>query len=328
MKLPRRRFLNWPRAPPAPGRAANRKRAHCDLVVARRRADLGAGGVLVGAEPARRLRPRRGLRALAQIFPGSANWVWSDWEPLGGVLNSPPAAVSWGEGRIDVFVRGTDRALWHKWFTDNEWSDWELLGGVLNFGPAVASWGPGRLDVFARGTDNTIFQRTFAANNWLDWTRVPDPSPALTVALPGITAVAWPDTIELFTWAQSRHLPTSTSSTRPTAPAAGRTCSPSGTSSPSPPRRPRPAPRWLWPPGATIIRCSIGSCAAPTARWRTARALACGGDVSSRKRFGPASRGGFLTSGPAAVASRDRIDVIVRGGDNALWHMWLRSEAG
>jgi hypothetical protein len=66
--------------------------------------------------------------------------------------------------------------------------------------------GPRRLDVFARGTRNTIFQRTFDANNWLDRTRVPDPSPELTVALPGIAAVAWPDTFELFTWVQSRHL--------------------------------------------------------------------------------------------------------------------------
>jgi hypothetical protein len=94
MKLPRRRFLQLAGRRRAPGRAAHRKRADCDLVVARRRADLGAGGVLVGAErTGRRLCPRRGLRALAQIFPDLQNWVWSDWESLGCVLNAPPAAV-------------------------------------------------------------------------------------------------------------------------------------------------------------------------------------------------------------------------------------------
>ena len=44
------------------------------------------------------------------------------------------------------------------------------------------------------------------------------------------------------------------------------------------------------------------------------------------------SRGGYLTSGPAAVSvfppnTDRRIDVVVRGGDNALWHTRLRSES-
>ena len=41
---------------------------------------------------------------------------WSEWESLGGELTSDPVAVSLGNGRIDVFVRGTDKALWHKWW--------------------------------------------------------------------------------------------------------------------------------------------------------------------------------------------------------------------
>ena len=35
------------------------------------------------------------------------------WQSLGGYLTSSPAAVSWGNGRIDVFVHGGDNALWH-----------------------------------------------------------------------------------------------------------------------------------------------------------------------------------------------------------------------
>ncbi|MGW5667374.1 hypothetical protein, partial [Micromonospora sp. NPDC003776] len=41
---------------------------------------------------------------------------WSDWESLGGVLTSAPAAASWGSDRIDVFVGGADEAMWHKWW--------------------------------------------------------------------------------------------------------------------------------------------------------------------------------------------------------------------
>ncbi|WP_108718751.1 hypothetical protein [Miniimonas sp. S16] len=92
---------------------------------------------------------------------------WSGWESLGGVLTSDPAAVSWSEGRIDVFVRGTDNALWHKWFAGG-WSGWESLGGVLTSGPGVSSWAPGRLDVFVRGTDNAMWHKWFQAG-WSGW---------------------------------------------------------------------------------------------------------------------------------------------------------------
>ncbi len=47
---------------------------------------------------------------------------WSEWQPLGGIiLESKPAAVSWGFGRIDVFVRGRDNTLYHKRFDGDSW---------------------------------------------------------------------------------------------------------------------------------------------------------------------------------------------------------------
>lgn len=42
--------------------------------------------------------------------------AWSDWEDLGGVIMGAPSVASWDEGRLDVFVRGTDNALYHKWY--------------------------------------------------------------------------------------------------------------------------------------------------------------------------------------------------------------------
>ena len=89
------------------------------------------------------------------------------WEPLGGVLDGGPAAASWASGRLDVFVTGTDRQLWHRWY-EGAWSGWEVLGGGMSGGPAVASWGPGRLDVFARTTDGQLWHR-FYAGVWSGW---------------------------------------------------------------------------------------------------------------------------------------------------------------
>jgi hypothetical protein len=42
--------------------------------------------------------------------------TWSGWHQLGGIFDNEPGAVSWGTGRIDVFVRGTDNHMWHRWF--------------------------------------------------------------------------------------------------------------------------------------------------------------------------------------------------------------------
>ncbi|MEH2385895.1 MAG: hypothetical protein V7K14_08975, partial [Nostoc sp.] len=67
---------------------------------------------------------------------------------------------SWASGRLDVFVRGTDNALWHKWF-DGGWSGWESLGGILTSSPTAVSWSYGRIDVFARGTDNALWHQWF-----------------------------------------------------------------------------------------------------------------------------------------------------------------------
>ena len=39
---------------------------------------------------------------------------WSSWESLGGNLTSSPAATSPANGVIDVFVRGTDGAVWER----------------------------------------------------------------------------------------------------------------------------------------------------------------------------------------------------------------------
>jgi hypothetical protein len=85
-------------------------------------------------------------------------YQWHDWESLGGILSSVPAVSSWAEGRLDVFVRGTDNALWHKWF-DGSWYEWESLGGVLTSGPGAVSWDPNRIDVFARAIDNSLVHK-------------------------------------------------------------------------------------------------------------------------------------------------------------------------
>jgi peptidoglycan hydrolase-like protein with peptidoglycan-binding domain len=99
------------------------------------------------------------IAGIQTIYGGGTGW--RPWESLGGVLTSGPGVSSWASGRLDVFVRGTDNALWHKWFSGG-WSGWESLGGVITSDPDAVSWGPNRIDAFARGTDNALWHKWFA----------------------------------------------------------------------------------------------------------------------------------------------------------------------
>jgi hypothetical protein len=46
-------------------------------------------------------------------------------------MASVPCPVSWAANRLDVFCKGQDNALYHKWWDGSAWGGWESLGGVL-----------------------------------------------------------------------------------------------------------------------------------------------------------------------------------------------------
>lgn len=94
---------------------------------------------------------------------------WSKWEDLGGVLKYSPGVSSWSANRLDVFVTGSDNALYHKWWDGSRWSDFENLGGVLTSSPAAVSWGNNRIDVFVRGQGNRLYHKWWDGSRWNDF---------------------------------------------------------------------------------------------------------------------------------------------------------------
>ena len=261
---------------------------------------------------------------------------WRGWEKLGGVLTSGPGVCSWGPGRLDVFVRGIDNGLWHKWFR-NGWSGWENLGGVLTSSPAAVSWGGGRIDVFARGTDNGLLHRSFQ-DGWGEWESIggvmtADPAVCsrgagrLEVFMRGTDNALWQRSYHEGAWGGWKSL----GGVLTTAPAAA---------SSGPGRidvfaagidgalwRKRHRNGWSgwenlggvltsapsassWEPGRLDVFVR-GSANQMLHKWDD-------GGWSAWE-----SLGGALTSAPAAVSwGPDRIDTFVRGTDNALWHKW------
>lgn len=100
---------------------------------------------------------------------------WTGWEdvwgaPADGVkFASPPAAVSWGPDRLDVFGVGDDNKVYHKYWNGEQYlpsEGWELLAwkapeGGFNAGALQAtSWGPNRLDLWAVGHEDGALWHT------------------------------------------------------------------------------------------------------------------------------------------------------------------------
>ena len=61
----------------------------------------------------------------------------------------------------NIYVRGTDNALWQRAYYNNRWHNWARHndGGVLASTPALGSMGPDHEHVFVRGTDNNVWQK-------------------------------------------------------------------------------------------------------------------------------------------------------------------------
>ena len=53
------------------------------------------------------------------VHPNLPNWGWSGWTSLGGQLSSSPCAVSRSSGYLDVYVAGTNGALYEKTTTND-----------------------------------------------------------------------------------------------------------------------------------------------------------------------------------------------------------------
>src|SRR5450432_1966385 len=138
-----------------------------------------------------------------------AGCVWNYWRCLMGAgMNA--------DGRLELFVRGSDGALWHKWQTkpsggpwsdgwishgegslwhlqqsapSNGWAEWESFGApdgvALTDSPAIGWNFDQRLEIFSRGSDGYLWHiwQVAAGGAWSSWAPMGAPivgSPAVS----------------------------------------------------------------------------------------------------------------------------------------------------
>jgi hypothetical protein len=108
---------------------------------------------------------------------------WSNWAseigapPPGIAAGSAPTVSTWGGSRLDVFVRGTDNAIWHAWWDGTRWNTWESLGPTIVSNPTAVSWAPGRIDLFGIGADGNVWHKYYGGTwgNWVSEIGAPPP---------------------------------------------------------------------------------------------------------------------------------------------------------
>jgi pregnancy-associated plasma protein-A/repeat uncharacterized protein DUF346 len=225
--------------------------------------------------------------------------------------SAPTPAVAWGPNRLDVFVLGTDHALYHKWWNGSSWgpslTGYEFQGGVITSSPETVAWGPNRLDVFVLGTDHALYHKWWNGSSW---------GPSLTgyefmggVITSQPEAVAWgPNRLDVFVLGTDRAL----------------------------------YHKWWngssWGPSLTGYEFQGGVITSPpeAVAWGPNRldVFVLGTDRAlyhkwwNGSSWGPSLTGyeymgGVITSPPEAVAwGPNRLDVFVLGTDRALYHKW------
>ncbi|CDG81346.1 M43 family zinc metalloprotease [Janthinobacterium agaricidamnosum] len=223
--------------------------------------------------------------------------------------SSPVAA--WAANRLDVFVLGTDCALYRKAWDGSAWkpslTGYDALGGVCTSAPQAVSWGPNRLDVFVTGTDSSLFHKAWNGSAWAPSATGYDNLGGTCIGDP--RAVAWgPNRLDVFVLGTDRRL----------------------------------FHKWwdgvAWGPSLTGYEAQGGTCMTQpdVVSWGANRldVFVIGTDHALYHKWwdGSAWRpslagyerlGGVCTSAPRAVAwGPNRLDVFVTGTDGALYHKW------
>jgi hypothetical protein len=224
---------------------------------------------------------------------------------------SSEPVVAWGANRLDAFVLGTDRALYHKYWDGGAWGPsvdgYEYLGGTCTSVPQAVAWGQNRLDIFVTGTDSALYHKYWDGAAWGPSATGYENMGGLCLGDPRI--VSWgPDRLDVFVLGTNRALFHK---------------------------------YWdgaAWGPSVTGYENLGGTCIGQPeiVSWGPNRLdiFVIGTDRALYHKYwdgtawGPSATGyerlgGICTSAPRAVAwGPNRLDVFVTGTDGALYHKY------
>lgn len=103
---------------------------------------------------------------------------WTSWTSLGGSVAGNPGVASWEEGRVNIYMRGTNGNIHKRRYSNGSWGPWGELApppGGFQGSVGVASRKYEHYIIAVRGNDNAIWKRSFlgyTGQGWNDWSRL------------------------------------------------------------------------------------------------------------------------------------------------------------
>ena len=86
-----------------------------------------------------------------------------------GGVTPPPTTINFastpGGLGMDIFVKGSDNALWH---SPDDGKTWTSLGGNLTSAPSAITRGTG-MDVYVRGSPDGVYMKSWNGTAWSTW---------------------------------------------------------------------------------------------------------------------------------------------------------------
>jgi CubicO group peptidase (beta-lactamase class C family) len=116
---------------------------------------------------------------LFQKWWDCTNWIPPDdgWaiHPDSFKLGSAPTVVSLGVNHRDVYVRGQNGGVFHKYWDGKQWNGWYNLGGTIKGRVGVVNPTPNTIDLYVRGTNDELYQKWWDGSKWTppDYTWIP-----------------------------------------------------------------------------------------------------------------------------------------------------------
>jgi hypothetical protein len=108
----------------------------------------------------------------AGVDAAAATDTWSGYTQLGNSQVKGIAATSPSAGRIDLFVIGTDNAVWTKRSVNGVWSGYSQLGSEPVKAVAAASSSAGRIDLFVIRTDDAVWTKRSVSGVWSGYSQL------------------------------------------------------------------------------------------------------------------------------------------------------------
>ena len=250
----------------------------------------------------------------AQYYASS----WSGWEKVqkgaeGSTSSAPTVVYDWYNGVEHLFVRGMDNALWHNvWWAGvtGGWQGWESLEGSSKDQPAAVVDSAGNLHVVVAGMDGKFYHKIQLAGSWYSWQQWHQIGGSFTGIFPSLVRTL-DGRIDLIVRANDGSL-------RHNYWQGGESWN-------------YESGGWdTSPGGATADRPALAYDSSISTLYVFVRGM----DGSIYHRDLTVNTGvwdiwrqlpGYVLSTPAVVADSGRLDLLVRGGSNTIWHGYRTS---